>query len=152
MPDFLKGLLQGLFGPREEDPMGSITPDQLAIVLKSIEDKFGALQEENLRLRARLDGGRDDRDVLLARIEAQEREIASLKQALTEQSAAEPLVDDIMLRQALAEADEVEADDIPRYSEVLLLAQDLEDDLEDALETEERSRAEGGEREEAVGA
>lgn len=135
MSDFWRGLLQGLFGPRDEDPLGSITPDQMAIVLRSIEEKFNLLQEENTRLRSRLGGGQEDRDALLHRIEAQQREIASLRQALAEQTAAEPLVDDAMLAAALAPVLPQPAPE-PLYagSALLSLDTDPDDDEEAAAE------------------
>jgi hypothetical protein len=68
--EFLKALVAKLLGPREDDPLGEITADQLAIVLKSIEDKYTSLQDENARLHEK--------------VEAQQREIARLTRALEE--------------------------------------------------------------------
>lgn len=70
MSEFLKALVAKLLGPREDDPLGEITADQLAIVLKSIEDKYTSLQDENARLHEK--------------VEAQQREIARLTRALEE--------------------------------------------------------------------
>lgn len=68
MSDFLKAIVAKLLGPRDDDPLGEITADQLAIVLKSIEDKYTALNDDNARLKEK--------------VEAQQREIARLNQAL----------------------------------------------------------------------
>ncbi len=68
MSDFLKAIVAKLIGPRDDDPLGEITADQLAIVLKSIEDKYSALTDDNARLKEK--------------VEAQAREIARLNQAL----------------------------------------------------------------------
>jgi septal ring factor EnvC (AmiA/AmiB activator) len=89
VPDFLKGLLARLFGSSDEEPMGSVSADQVAILLKSIEDKYTALQDENARLLARLEGRRDDRTELLERLAAQETEIATLRRALEARTQAE---------------------------------------------------------------
>lgn len=69
MSDFLKAIVAKLLGPRDDDPLGEITADQLAIVLKSIEDKYSALNDDNARLKEK--------------VEAQAREIARLNQALS---------------------------------------------------------------------
>ncbi len=50
----LSGALLRFFGHGGEDPLGTITPDQLAIVLKSIEKKYTELKDENERLRERV--------------------------------------------------------------------------------------------------
>lgn len=42
------------FGRREDDPQATISVDQLAIVLKSIEEKFNALKEDHGRLQERV--------------------------------------------------------------------------------------------------
>lgn len=39
---------------RSEDPLGLISPDQLKLVLKSIEGKYNALRDENKRLKDRI--------------------------------------------------------------------------------------------------
>lgn len=70
MIDALRAVLAKLLGPRDDDPLGSITADQLAIVLRSIEDKYVNLQDENQRL--------------IEKVEAQQREITRLKQALNQ--------------------------------------------------------------------
>ncbi|MEB3328827.1 MAG: hypothetical protein VKQ33_06305 [Candidatus Sericytochromatia bacterium] len=89
MPDFLRGLLARLFGAADDDPMGGVSVDQVAILLKSIEDKYTALQEENARLLARLEGRRDDREELLERLACQQREIEALQRALADRTEAE---------------------------------------------------------------
>lgn len=68
MIDAFKAVMAKLLGPKDDDPLGSITADQLAIVLRSIEDKYVTLQDENQRLQDK--------------VEAQQREITRLKQAL----------------------------------------------------------------------
>jgi peptidoglycan hydrolase CwlO-like protein len=115
VPDFLRGLLARLFGSSDDDPMGAVSADQLAILLKSIEEKYTALQDENTRLLARLEGRRDDREELLERIAAQQREIASLQQALAERTEAETAAE---LRALDAEAVEpLSAADTTPFSE-----------------------------------
>ncbi|MEB3196712.1 MAG: hypothetical protein VKP62_05855 [Candidatus Sericytochromatia bacterium] len=94
MWDFLKALTASLFGPKDEDPMGAITADQLAIVLKSIEDKYASLRDDNARLLERLEESREDRAELLDRIEAHQREIERLQRVLTVQVKAEATSDE----------------------------------------------------------
>jgi peptidoglycan hydrolase CwlO-like protein len=103
VPDFLRGLLARLFGSSDDDPMGAVSADQLAILLKSIEEKYTALQDENTRLLARLEGRRDDREELLERIASQQREIASLQQALAERTEAETAAELLALDGAAGE-------------------------------------------------
>lgn len=50
----LDGALDWLFGRRVEDPLTALTPDQLAIVLKSIESKYNDMKDDNERLRERV--------------------------------------------------------------------------------------------------
>ncbi|MDB5100878.1 MAG: hypothetical protein JWM80_5299 [Cyanobacteria bacterium RYN_339] len=49
--DFLGRVL----GKPDEDPLATITADQLHIVLRSIEDKYNLLQDENRRLREKIE-------------------------------------------------------------------------------------------------
>ena len=67
--DFLGRLL----GKPEADPLATITADQLHIVLKSIEDKYTLLQEENRRL--------------TQKVEDQQRTIAALEKAMKDRRA-----------------------------------------------------------------
>lgn len=55
MLDSLQAGLQRLLG-READPLGTISPDQLKAVLKSIEGKYNSLRDENKRLKSVIDG------------------------------------------------------------------------------------------------
>lgn len=54
MLDSLQTNLLRLLG-REVDPLGSISPDQLKAVLKSIEGKYNSLRDENKRLKGVID-------------------------------------------------------------------------------------------------
>ena len=67
MSELLKAIWAKLVAPRDDDPLGSITVDQMALVLKSIEAKYTELQDENARLRDQ--------------VEAQRLEIQRLNQA-----------------------------------------------------------------------
>lgn len=66
----VEAFLGRLLGKPEPDPLATITADQLHIVLKSIEDKYTLLQEENRRLQQRVDD--------------QQKVITELKKALDE--------------------------------------------------------------------
>ena len=63
----LEDFLGRVLGKPDDDPLATITADQLHIVLKSIEDKYNLLQDENRRLREK--------------IEQQQRVIAGLEKA-----------------------------------------------------------------------
>lgn len=54
MLDSLQAGLLRLLG-REVDPLGTITPEQLKAVLKSIEGKYNSLRDENKRLKGVID-------------------------------------------------------------------------------------------------
>lgn len=62
--------------------MGAITADQLGIVLKSIEEKYAVLRDENSRLSDRLDEQRVEHAQLLEKLARQQSEIERLEQAL----------------------------------------------------------------------
>lgn len=68
--------------------MGAITADQLGIVLKSIEEKYAALRDENARLSDRLDEQRLEHAQLLETMTRQQSEIERLEHAL--QQATRP--------------------------------------------------------------
>lgn len=73
MIDGLKAVVAKLLGPRDDDPMGSITADQLAIVLRSIEDKYVNLQDENARLQDKVEALQRENKRLQQALAAQER-------------------------------------------------------------------------------
>lgn len=54
MLDSLQASILRLLG-REVDPLGTITPEQLKAVLKSIEGKYNSLRDENKRLKGVID-------------------------------------------------------------------------------------------------
>ncbi len=54
MLDSLQASILRLMG-REVDPLGTITPEQLKAVLKSIEGKYNSLRDENKRLKGVID-------------------------------------------------------------------------------------------------
>ena len=62
--------------------MGAITADQLGIVLKSIEEKYAVLHDENTRLSDRLEEHRLEHTRLQATITQQQMEIERLENAL----------------------------------------------------------------------
>ena len=70
----LESALLKIFAKQEDDPQATITADQLAIVLKSIEKKYNELTEENRRLHDK--------------VAQQQRTIATLEQALDERPAS----------------------------------------------------------------
>jgi hypothetical protein len=51
----LEDFLGRILGKPDDDPLATITADQLHIVLKSIEDKYNLLQDENRRLREKIE-------------------------------------------------------------------------------------------------
>lgn len=62
--------------------MGAITANQLGIVLKSIEEKYAALKDENARLVDRLEEHRLEKVQLLDTINRQQGELERLELAL----------------------------------------------------------------------
>ena len=72
----VEAVLGRILGKPTADPLATITADQLHIVLKSIEDKYTLLQDENRRLQQKLDD--------------KERVIAGLEKALRDRSAEGP--------------------------------------------------------------
>ncbi|MEB3222214.1 MAG: hypothetical protein VKS61_09070 [Candidatus Sericytochromatia bacterium] len=119
--------------------MGTVSADQLAILLKSIEDKYTALQDENARLLARLEGRRDDRDELHAKVASQQREIEALQRALVAHTEAETAAETAA---ALVTPPDGTLAPPPELAPDLRLAWDTEEDEPDepaAARGEERS-------------
>lgn len=78
-PSLLKSLevfLGRILGKPAPDPLATITADQLHIVLRSIEDKYTLLQDENRRLQQK--------------VEDQQKVIMGLEKALKDRSPEGP--------------------------------------------------------------